>query len=341
MQAPQLSAVSSPSRPLNAETQRRRDAERAQRMGVHPPASETSLRASPAPALEDGAPTRCDERAVARPAMPRRDMPIGPPLRCSAPPRLCASAFFPLVTAPHPHRIPASGSAVISPSRPRGRWGVVNVACVLALSVAACAHRGPPAGAVAPGWRQEGLATWYGEPYHGRRTASGEVYDMYGVSAAHPSLPFGTEARVTRSDTGAAVEVRINDRGPFVGGRIIDLSYGAARRIGLDRDGVAPVLVEVVGEAAPPTSGATPPLADCYWVQVGAFSELENARRSRQRLEQLGEAAVVSEGPRALLRVRAGPFPTRAAAEAALARVQVSWPEARVFSCQEPERAGG
>jgi len=224
-------------------------------------------------------------------------------------------------------------SAVSSPAHLIGRR-LVTACLALTAFLGACAHRGPTPAAAVPGAREEGLATWYGEPYHGRRTASGEVYDMYGVSAAHRSLPFGTAVRVTRRDSGAGVEVRINDRGPFVHGRVVDLSYGAARRIGLDRDGLAPVVVEVLGagRASPSNDGSTSP-APCFWVQVGAFAELENARRSRERLERTGEPAVVSEGPNNLLRVRAGPFPSRGEAEAALDRVRSGWPAARVFAC--------
>jgi rare lipoprotein A len=158
---------------------------------------------------------------------------------------------------------------------------------------------------------------------------------MYGQSAAHRTLPFGTVVRVTRRDTGASVVVPVNDRGPFVKGRIVDLSYGAAEKIDLHRDGVAPVLVEaVVGNPTPPPRADDlfpPPV---FWVQVGAFSDLDNARRSRRRLEDLGERAVVSEGPRGLLRVRSGPFSDRTEAEEGLGRLRGGWPEAMVVSGQ-------
>ena len=88
------------------------------------------------------------------------------------------------------------------------------------------------------GKTEKGLASWYGEPYHGRRTASGEIYDMHEMTAAHRTLPFGTMVRVERRDTGADVKLRITDRGPFIKGRIIDLSFAGAKKIGLDIDGV-------------------------------------------------------------------------------------------------------
>jgi len=243
-------------------------------------------------------------------------------------------------------------------------------AAVLLLA-GACAHRaGPPARAATtgpaavPGTRERGFASWYGEPYHGRRTASGEVYDMYGVSAAHRTLPFGTLVRVTRRDDDRSVDVVVNDRGPFVKGRIIDLSYGAARRIGLDLDGVAPVEVTVLepGTRAPtatptplstpvpeptpvseppprrPSTAVEPPAGElpptgCWWVQVGAFGEIDNARRARERLTDAGERAVVMEGPRGLERVRVGPFEDHAAAAAARERLLTDWPQAQVVPC--------
>lgn len=98
---------------------------------------------------------------------------------------------------------------------------------------------------------QTGMASWYGEPFHGRPTASGEVFDMDALTAAHPDLPLRSLARVTRLDTGASVVVRINDRGPFVHGRIVDLSRAAAQMLGLIEDGVAEVRVEAFGPADP------------------------------------------------------------------------------------------
>ncbi len=97
------------------------------------------------------------------------------------------------------------------------------------------------------GWRESGLASYYGPGFDGRRTANGEVFDMDGQSAAHRTLPFGTWVRVTRLDTGASIRVRINDRGPFVSGRIIDLSRGAARALEMVEAGVVPVEIVVIG----------------------------------------------------------------------------------------------
>ncbi len=98
---------------------------------------------------------------------------------------------------------------------------------------------------------ERGLASWYAEPYHGRKAASGEIYDKHEMTAAHPTLPFNTLVRVRRVDSGDSVVVRINDRGPFVASRIIDLSYAAAVALGMADEGVAPVALEIVGHAAP------------------------------------------------------------------------------------------
>jgi len=223
---------------------------------------------------------------------------------------------------------------------------VTAAVVVSVLLTAACAHRGatpvstrpkPPATLppVAEGWTEKGIASWYGDPYHGRRTASGEVYDMHAMTAAHKSLPFGSVVRVDRRDTSAEVTVRINDRGPFIAGRIIDLSYAAARVIGLDIDGVAPVKITVVGrEAAPPAP--PPPSAEpenCFWVQVAAFGEVSNARRAQGALAAAGESAVVLEGLDALYRVRLGPFTDRQEAERARNRVTDAWPGANIVPC--------
>ena len=92
------------------------------------------------------------------------------------------------------------------------------------------------------------MASWYGGNFNGRKTANGETYDMWDMTAAHPSLPFGTRVRVTNTRNGDYVDVRINDRGPFVGGRIIDLSAAAAGELGMTNSGVAPVKVTILGK---------------------------------------------------------------------------------------------
>lgn len=122
------------------------------------------------------------------------------------------------------------------------------------------------------------MASWYGHPYHGRRAANGEVYDMERLTAAHRTLPFDTRVRVENLNNRRRVEVRVTDRGPFVEGRIIDLSRAAARRLDLLGPGTAPV--RLVATSVPrPLTGC------CYAVQVGAFRERGNAERQRARAE--------------------------------------------------------
>ncbi|MAA74934.1 MAG: septal ring lytic transglycosylase RlpA family lipoprotein [Salinisphaeraceae bacterium] len=113
---------------------------------------------------------------------------------------------------------------------------------LLAAGLAACAGRAPPL--EFPGASQEGVASYYGARFHGRQTANGERFDMHAMTAAHPSLPFDTRVRVTHLDSGRQIVVRINDRGPFIKGRIIDLSRSAAEKLGMIRSGVARVRVE-------------------------------------------------------------------------------------------------
>jgi rare lipoprotein A len=127
------------------------------------------------------------------------------------------------------------------------------------------------------GYTEQGNASWYGAPFHGRRASNGEVYDMYKLTAAHRTLPFETMVRVTSVNNGKSTVVRITDRGPFVDNRIIDLSLAAAREIESVGPGVVPVRVEVLSPGVDPTSGF-------FTVQVGAFRDRDNAERLRERL---------------------------------------------------------
>jgi rare lipoprotein A len=134
---------------------------------------------------------------------------------------------------------------------------------------------------------ETGLASWYGHPYHGRASASGEIYDMEQMTAAHRTLPFGTMVRVHDLDNEKSVDVRINDRGPFVDGRIIDLSHAAARAIEMIGPGTARVRLEIL--SAPAAVGQAH-----FAVQVGAFRNKENADRLRRAMEaKYGRARLV------------------------------------------------
>ena len=135
----------------------------------------------------------------------------------------------------------------------------------------------PPAAPAPAGYAEEGNASWYGVPFHGRRASNGEIYDMYKLTAAHRTLPFETMVRVTNLNNGKSTVVRITDRGPFVDNRIIDLSLAGAREVDSIGPGVVPVRVEVISPGIDPTSGF-------FTVQVGAFRDRVNAERLRDRL---------------------------------------------------------
>ena len=132
------------------------------------------------------------------------------------------------------------------------------------------------------GSSQLGIASWYGPSFHGKPSASGEPYDMWALTAAHRTLPFGTWVQITKVETGKTVTVRINDRGPFIKGRIIDLSYAAARELAMIGEGTADVALTIVS----PRNGLIPSIGalTSFWVQAGAFTTLMEAMTLRERL---------------------------------------------------------
>ncbi|MEL7450490.1 MAG: septal ring lytic transglycosylase RlpA family protein [Pseudomonadota bacterium] len=253
--------------------------------------------------------------------------------------------------------------------RPRQRAAVIAMATVVALLSAGCGQAvrddGPPPVAPKPGeaaeptpraepysrggnppfyevfgkryyvlpshhgYKAEGVASWYGKKFHGRLTSNGEVFDMYAISAAHKTLPIPTFARVTNLRNGKTVVVRINDRGPFVNNRLIDLSYAAAQKLDMVRDGttlvsveaismesmieappIAPVMETAAEQATAPAPAAQETNAPVY-VQVGAFAEAGNAERLAARLTLSGiDNVFVRSDPgdgMAVYRVRFGP----------------------------------
>ncbi len=145
----------------------------------------------------------------------------------------------------------------------------------------------PPPAPIVQG--EEGIASWYGRPFDGRRTSSGEIYNMHAMTAAHRTLPFGTLVRVHDLENGKSVVVRINDRGPFVEGRIIDLSYAAATAMGMP--GTALVRLHILNEG-PDASGGI------YSVQVGAFLDPDNAERLKQRIEKKFQPVIIKTANR-------------------------------------------
>lgn len=194
------------------------------------------------------------------------------------------------------------------------------------------------------GTLEHGIASWYGPDFHGKKTSSGEIYDMYApATAAHKTLPMHTIVKVTHRDSGESVKVRINDRGPFVEGRIIDLSYTAGKAIGLDKTGIAPVVLEVLEydsyisqQSTQPALPSKPPVQvaqkkeqiiplqkaevartsakSSYAIQLGAFKNIESAKRLKSEVKSGGkmvEIRVVEIGDEKLHRVIIGGFSTK------------------------------
>jgi len=180
-------------------------------------------------------------------------------------------------------------------------------------------------------YRQRGVASWYGKKFHGQRTASGETYDMYAMSAAHPTLPIPSYARVTRVATGRSVIVRINDRGPFHQGRMIDLSYAAALKLGFAQLGSAEVELESIepGQAVTPTQQAattTPPAAattapDAATTAPDAATTAPDAAPTPPAATTTEHALSASERPAAVY-VQVGAFSSRANAESLRSRLE-------------------
>lgn len=194
-------------------------------------------------------------------------------------------------------------------------------------------------------FKQEGLASWYGTKFHGRRTSSGEPYDMYKMTAAHKELPLPSYVRVENLDNGRSIIVRVNDRGPFHAGRIIDLSYAAALKLDVVSTGTAPVRIEVLDAgssnapyssdpppnqvpppsspatgapraAGTPTSDAVSPSEENWYVQLAAFSSEDNAMAFKIRLETSGlrPVQIAPDKAAGIFRVRLGPYPDETAA---------------------------
>src|SRR5438132_13334392 len=216
------------------------------------------------------------------------------------------------------------------------RGGTRGWVALWLVGAAGCAAVRAPAPPPITNGVQVGVASWYGPGFHGNRTANGEIYDQYELTAAHPSLPLGTRVMVTNLENGRAVQVRVNDRGPFVDGRAIDLSYAAARTLGMVGPGTVRVRIEVLGPttlaaaapavapAALPTARPSPPAprdvptgSGSYTVEVAALSDPDKAEHLRHVLASRFPDAFVT--PLAgtsghYYRVRIGPYPLRTAA---------------------------
>lgn len=295
----------------------------------------------------------------------RGALPVGLPLlaavllltACAAPARRTAPAPPP-PGAPPPN---ATGAAEIVPrAEPRSASGNPPFYEVGGHRYVVLAS--------AAGYRDRGVASWYGPDFHGLRTATGERYDMFAMTAAHKTLPIPCYARVTNLSNGRSVVVRINDRGPFVANRIIDLSYTAANRLDMIRNGTAFVEVEtllpggpastaelpVTTQAAsaasagvsnvPPVTAPLEPapaapavavsITSHFYIQVGAYSQADNARRAAEKLRNAGLQQVITLAPtpdQPLQRVRLGPISSVQEFDQLIARLAaLGFPSARL-----------
>ncbi len=212
----------------------------------------------------------------------------------------------------------------------------------VSLLLSSCAHNRhaarttlptPPAAAQIPGI-ETGLASWYGHPYHGRAAANGEIYDMEKLTAAHRTLPFGTWVRVTNLVNTKSVDVRIIDRGPFIDGRIIDLSHAAAQAIDMVGPGVVQVRLDILSVPASTVS------LNWFAVQAGAFADKDRAERLRGSLEREYGAArlVLRPGTPTLWRVLVGREHTEQAAGVLARRVSAEVGPAFVVRLDGPEQ---
>ncbi len=206
-------------------------------------------------------------------------------------------------------------------------------------------------------YRERGIASWYGRKFHGEKTATGDIYDMYAMTAAHPTLPLPSYARVTNVATGKSVVVRVNDRGPFLNNRVMDLSYAAAHRIGIAQRGsgevevealvpanvtrlaaapLPPVAAPVPAPALPPPVAAAPardpmPVASApagFVVQLGAFANNANAKNFLEHVQNQLTAAQVEAGIRqvnGLFRVYVGPYADRDEARRVSQRLETAF----------------
>lgn len=169
------------------------------------------------------------------------------------------------------------------------------------------------------GFVQYGKASWYGKKFHGRKTANGERYDMYGMTAAHKNLPFGTVLRVTNMTNKRSVIVRVNDRGPFVAGRIIDLTHTAAKKLDMIGPGTAQVKIEAIGgPGQTAVASSKKNKSGTFYVQIGSFGDKFNAQTLKQQVVRDGRSCRLQQDVRSSIwKVHVGPYFTYTAAERA------------------------
>jgi rare lipoprotein A len=225
--------------------------------------------------------------------------PSRPPVSTTAPPELAA-----------PPPMPDAAQDMVPRAEPRSRSGNPPFYDVLGKRYYVLSS--------STGYWERGVASWYGPGFHKVRTSTGEIYDMYAMTAAHKTLPLPAYVRVTNLQNGRSIVVRVNDRGPFVGNRIIDLSYTAAARLDMLRSGTAMVEVRTIDPSVPPAVATASPepapgaqAAAALYVQAGAFSDPANAQRLAEKLRNgsYGRVFVRDDeiAGRRMYRVRIGP----------------------------------
>jgi len=192
---------------------------------------------------------------------------------------------------------------------------LIVLALVSACSVPQSKVRLPPLPSSGERVSQTGIASWYGPGFHGKATASGEIYNQNDMTAAHQTLPLGTKVMVTNMENGRSAEVLVNDRGPFAKNRIIDLSYAAAQSVDMVGPGTALVRIDVLDSPVPLRT--IRPALD-YTLQLGSFSQVENAQQLRDRIVKTFDGVMITPLPSkdiTYYRVHLGNFSNRAAAE--------------------------
>jgi rare lipoprotein A len=226
----------------------------------------------------------------------------------------------------------------VSNSRACIQWSVM-LFTVIALA-SACAEKGFKATSGCSGapvsvsksvpaaprtYQETGIASWYGKEFHGKKTASGEIFDMFGISAAHRTLPLGTIVRVTNLDNLKNIQVKVNDRGPFIANRVLELSYEAARQLAFLAQGTARVQIETPEQPAENV---------LYTVQAGVFTEEENARLLKDRLSKKFQFIVIvpfESNLTRFYRVRVGTYGTEEKAEQVAAKLKLEGVEPYVM----------
>ncbi|MBL8294355.1 MAG: septal ring lytic transglycosylase RlpA family protein [Bryobacterales bacterium] len=216
----------------------------------------------------------------------------------------------------------------------RLRFPLSLLPLVAFVAASGCGAR-KPVKAVTPkiGQQQRGIASWYGYPYHGRRAASGEIYDMERFTAAHRNWAFNTWVRVYNLDNGRVTDVRITDRGPFVRGRIIDLSRAAARSVNMIGPGIARVRLEVIPPPPQPPASAppSPTATQRFTVQIASFADRARAEAFYQSLQTRYSDARLSLSPSGRWRIFVGVFPSTTEADAFRRSFSAEFPDAFVL----------